>query len=204
MSGPQLDSGKIQSSIQSLKELYSGVFALALYEAIRGVAETQDVLQSLQFRFFLFAFCTTLVPFYHGTMLYFDENYISPASTVTLKPVYFMLDYVIFCIVVGLLVWMGALFGRQFNEDHFIRVYAALLAMDIVWAFMTYFHSFSWKKVKHWLWLNFAVLLGVAMLWSWRHPFQENQLTMFLFVAPVRSILDYALNWDMYFPKVKA
>ena len=38
----QFDSEKIKGSIRSLKELYSGVFALALYEAIRGVAEAFD------------------------------------------------------------------------------------------------------------------------------------------------------------------
>ncbi len=35
MSGSQLDSAKINSSIQSLKELYSGVFALRSFECER-------------------------------------------------------------------------------------------------------------------------------------------------------------------------
>jgi hypothetical protein len=198
----QFDSEKIKGSIRSLKELYSGVFALALYEAIRGVAETPNVLMSQQFQFFLVAFCATLIPFYHGTMRYFDDSYFSTSSE--LKPGSFMLDYIFFCTSAGLLVWLGAMFGAAFNPDYFMRVYAGLLAMDIVWGFMTHFLTNSYMRVKYWLWLNFAVLFGIGLIWAWRHPFQSNQITMFLIIAPTRSILDYALNWNMYFPRVEA
>lgn len=215
MPSAQFDSEKIKGSIISLKELYSGVFALALYEAIRGVAETQNspadvanaaatpnVLLSLQFQFFLVAFCLTLVPFYHGTIRYFDDSYL--CSTSDLHPASFMLDYLFFCASGGLIVWLGAMFGPHFDPDYFMRVYSGLLAMDIVWGLMTHFLTNSLRNVKPWLWLNFAVLFAMAMLWSWGHKsFQSTQVTMFLFIAPARSILDYALNWDMYFPRVK-
>ena len=196
----QYDSEKIKRSIVSLKELYSGVFALALYEAIRGVAETPRVLQSLQFRFFLLAFCATLVPFYHGTMRYFEDGYVS--NSAALKPAFFIFDYLMLCTAAGLLVWLGAMFGTEFNPDYFMRVYAALLAVDIVWGFMTHVFTGSYKKVKHWLWLNFAVLVFIGSLWFWRRPFQGVEIVLFLCIAPARSVLDYVLNWDMYFPIV--
>ncbi|HEY6251864.1 MAG TPA: hypothetical protein VI685_18045 [Candidatus Angelobacter sp.] len=200
MPDAQLDAGKIRDSIRGLKEFYSGVLALALYEAIRGVAETHDVLRTLQFRFFLLAFCATLIPFYHGLMRYFDDSYLSDAPEP--KPASFMFDYLLFCVLGGLLVWMGAIFGTGFDGDYFIRVYAALLAMDVVWGFMTHFLTNNFKKVKYWLWLNFGVLVVIALLWAISHPFQGYQITVFLIIAPVRSILDYAWNWDMYFPKI--
>ena len=162
MPGPRYDSEKIKSSIRSLRELYSGVFALALYEAIRGVAEIPDVHSSLQFRFFLAAFCATLVPFYHGTMRYFKDSYLD--TTSELKPAYFLLDYLLLCTAAGLLVWLGAMFGTDFNPNYFIRVYAALLAVDIVWGFMTHVFTKSYKKVKYWLWLNLRLLAVLIML----------------------------------------
>lgn len=204
MPGAQYDSSKIRASILTLKEFYSGVLALALYEAIRGVAETPNVLYSLQFQFFLLAFCTTLVPFYHGIMRYFNDSYLSASHEP--KPASFMLDYLLFCIVGGLLVWMGAIFGDKFNADYFIRVYAGLLAVDIFWGFMTHFLTDSYNKVKAWLWLNIAVLIGIGLLWLAppSYVFREYKIAMFLLIAPVRSILDYKLNWDFYFPKARA
>jgi hypothetical protein len=207
MSAAQYDSAKIRASIQTLKEFYSGVLALALYEAIRGVAETQNVLRSLQFRFFLLAFCTTLVPFYHGIMRYFDDNYLSTGRDAPKpKPASFLFDYLLFCMIGGLLVWMGAIFGHDFKEDYFIRVYAGLLAVDIFWGFMTHFLTDSYNRVKAWLWLNFAVLIGIGLLWLSlpSYVFQGYKLAMFLLIAPVRSMLDYKLNWDFYFPKANS
>lgn len=203
MAETKYDSGKITGSIRTLREFYSGVLALALYEAIRGTAETPNVLYSLQFLFFLLAFCATLVPFYHGIMRYFDDNYLS--STAQPKPASFMLDYLLFCVLGGLLVWMGAFFGQSFNPDHFIRVYALLLIVDVVWGFMTHFLTDSYNRVKAWLWLNFFVLCGIVLI-GLAPPtnfFLGYKIAMFLFIAPVRSILDYKLNWDFYFPKAK-
>jgi hypothetical protein len=195
------DSHKIRTSILTLKEFYSGVLALALYEAIRGVAEMPNALGTEQFRFFLFAFCTTLVPFYHGIMRYFDDNYLS--SSREAQPSSFMLDYLLFCILGGLLVWMGAIFGDKFDPDRFILVYGALLSVDIIWGVLAHFLTNSFNKVKVWLALNVIVVMALCLLWAWSHPFQGRQITMFLFIAPFRSIGDYWLNWEMYFPKVK-
>jgi hypothetical protein len=195
------DSKKIRTSILSLKEFYSGVLALALYEAIRGVAETDNALSSLQFRFFLFAFCTTLLPFYHGIMRYFDDNYLSTAREP--QPSSFMLDYLLFCVMGGLLVWMGAIFGKTFNPDYFIRIYGALLVTDILWGLLAHFLTNSFNKVKVWLAINLVVVMALCLLWGWSHPFQGRQITMFLFIAPFRSIGDYWLNWETYFPKLE-
>jgi len=200
MPGPKYDSEKIKSSIRSLRELYSGVFALALYEAIRGLAEIRDVHSSLQFRFFLVAFCATLVPFYHGTMRYFEDSYL--VTTSELKPAYFLLDFLTLCTAAGSLVWLGAMFGTDFKSDYFIKVYAFLLAVDIFWGFMTHPLTRSYKKVKHWLWLNAITLCAIAGLWYWRDTFQGHAITIFLLIAPARSILDYVFNWKMYFPTV--
>ena len=46
-----------------------------------------------------------------------------------------------------------------------------------------------------------AALFAIGILWYWRYPFQGIAIAIFLIVAPARSILDYALNWDMYFPR---
>jgi len=198
----ELDHAKIRNSIQGLKEFYSGIIALALYESIRGVAEIPNVLRTVQFLFFLLAFCTTLAPFYHGLMRYFDDSYLSEGTKP--EPASFMVDYFLFCVLGGLLIWLGAMFGTSFNPDYFIRVYAALLFMDIIWAVMSHFLVHTFHRVKKWVVLNFIVLVGLALLWAVSHPFQGYQITVFLIVAPVRSIVDYGWNWDMYFPRVQA
>lgn len=198
----EYDSKKIRSSILTLTEFYSGVLALALYEAIRGVAETGNALSSLQFRFFLLAFCATLLPFYHGIMRYFDDNYISPSSQP--KPWSFILDYLLLCALGGLLVWLGAVFGAKFDADYFIRIYGALLVIDILWGLVAHLLTHSFKQVRAWLGLNAIVVMVLCLMWSRSHPFQGRQITVFLFIAPFRSIGDYWLNWkEMYFPKAK-
>ena len=195
------DGEKIRSSIVTLKEFYIGVLALALYEAIRGVAETDNALTSLQFRFFLFAFCTTLLPFYHGIMRYFDDNYVSASREP--QPSSFMLDYLLFCVLGGLLVWMGAIFGNKFDADYFIRIYGALLVADILWAILANALTKSFDKVKVWLGLNLIAVGALCFMWARSHPFQGWQITMFLFIAPFRTIADYWFNWKMYFPDLK-
>jgi hypothetical protein len=200
MPGPKYDSEKIRGSIRSLRELYSGVFALALYEAIRGVAEVPDVHRSLQFRFFLLAFCATLVPFYHGTMRYFEDSYLR--NTSELKPAYFLFDFLTLCTAAGSLVWLGAMFGTDFKQDYFIKVYAFLLVVDVFWGFMTHPLTHSLKKVMPWLLLNAITFCAIAGLWYWSDLVHGRATTIFLLIAPARSILDYAFNWYMYFPRV--
>jgi hypothetical protein len=198
----QYDSNKIKSSIRSLRELYSGVFALALYEAIRGVAETDHVLFSLQFRFFLVAFCATLVPFYHGAMRYFEDSYLE--NTSDLKPAYFLFDFLTLSTAAGSLVWLGAMFGTDFKQDYFIKVYAFLLVVDVLWGFMTQPLTHSLKKVMPWLLLNAITFCAIGSLWYWGDLIHGRAITIFLLIAPARSILDYVFNWKMYFPRVDA
>ena len=123
------DSKKITDSIKGLKDFYTGMLALALFEAIRGVADAPHERFFPQFWLLLFAFCTTLLPFYHGNVRYFDDNYLdkTPSSARL-----FMLDFLLLSVVGALLVWMGAIFGEKFKPDYFIKLYACLLVMDIV------------------------------------------------------------------------
>jgi len=202
--GKKYNEKKIRKSIKGLKEFYTGVLALALFEAIRGVAEVPREHFFPQFWFFLFAFCATLLPFYHGNMRYFDDNYL---DTTPDSAWLFMLDYLLLSIVAGLLVWMGAIFGNEFNNgDYFIKIYAILLLMDIVWGFVAKFHSDSWDEVKHWLWLNVCTLAAVVLLWGLCQLcplLHEHRIGVFLLITLARSVLDYGLNWDLYFPEEK-
>lgn len=194
---------KIKGSIKGLKDFYTGVLALALFEAIRGVAEAPHELRFPQFWFFIFAFCTTLLPFYHGNVRYFDDNYLEKTPNSARL---FMLDYLLLSIVGALLVWLGALFGKEFNGDYFIGIYACLLVADILWGFIAKLHEESWRNVKRWILLNVGTLAAVGVLWTLSRVCQlydAHRVFMFLLITLVRSVLDYGLNWDFYFPEEK-
>ena len=199
----QYDSKKITDSIKGLKDFYTGMLALALFEAIRGVAEASHEHFFPQFWFFLFAFCTTLLPFYHGNVRYFDDNYLNKAPNSALL---FMLDFLLLSIVGALLVWTGAIFGEKFNGDYFIKLYACLLVMDIVWGFVARLHEESWSNIKRWILLNVGTLAAVGLFWGLSRTYQlsnAQRVFIFLFITVVRSILDYWLNWGFYFPEEK-
>src|SRR5215218_1854450 len=86
---------KIKESVNTLKQLYSVVIALALTEAIVSLVSRTDT--SVTVHYAAVPWCIglvfTLIPFHHGAMRHLDEAYTFP--TVRYRKWTFLVDYLI-------------------------------------------------------------------------------------------------------------
>src|SRR5215218_1845525 len=159
---------RIYESVDTLKQLYSVVIALALTEAIVSLVTRTDTGVTVHYAAlpWFVALVVTLIPFHHGAMRHLDDAYVFDPVRHP-KPT-FLLDYLILFTEAGTLVWLGLVLT---SPQAFLSGYTLLLIIDVFWAVATRFLTNSFEKVQYWLYTNIATLLVIA-LFHWV-PFLE-------------------------------
>ena len=79
------------------------------------------------------------------------------------------------------------------------RYLGYLLCTDMLWAFISHQIHFPGKKSHAVKWSIINIVAIVVAILLVAYPFDEKPLVLMV-VATVRSIADYALCWDFYFP----
>jgi hypothetical protein len=215
---------KQESSVRHLQTLYTIVAGLALSDAI-GWLFREDRLggQSVwDLAPMLVAFVVTLVPFYHGALRHLDDNYLIDQSAHEVKATSLAVDFVFLFLESCLLFVLAHLIDRT---DIFLLLFLGLLVVDIVWAVV--FHVTSptsrrattelallfTSKDKHlgaqlkWTANNlmFVVIGGAAgAIFVWGGDVaSEWERVVIMIVAVLRTINDYRISWDFYFPPAR-
>lgn len=160
-------------------------------------------LVSLETLFFII-FATTVVRFVHGAMRHFDRTYSEEPETVNWQTSQPLLDFL------GLGMEAVIFFILAYSLDNqwrFINWYLILLLVDCVWLFLISLpnvkHYWSGNR-KNWTMANLGVLVptggliiffnirGIALYPSWL-------LWVFIGTVAAHTIIDYPLNWRVYF-----
>jgi hypothetical protein len=193
-------------SVAHLQGLYGVVVALALSIAVERVlpASGRDVLHLPLL--LASALLATLVPFYHGALRHLDEQYVvaeaSPPREWAL-----LVDFPLLFLESGLFLAMAVAVARP---RLFLAVFFILLAVDVVWAWLTTMilaasppgeSRRGLRAQNTWSVVNLLAcgglgLLGVLSL-SDRIP-TGSLWWAIMGVAVARSALDYALTWRFY------
>lgn len=196
-----------------LGELYAVAAGLALASALERAVTVSDRggWMASGDGALLFAFLVTLIPMYHGTMRHIDHEWTADKPAA---PGLMLSDFV------GLFLQAATLFvlGRQIpSVDGFTAWYAVLLGIDVLWAVVFVFGSYlgdrdspslaatELKKnldpigegAGAWLWLNLTTLAVLGGLWLALDGVSVYALAG---VALVRTVLDYWISWQFYFP----
>jgi hypothetical protein len=190
----------IERSVDSIQKIYAVVIALAISQAIQSLLKdpssgTTLTLGRLTAGLPAFvAFLVTLVPFWHGMNRHLDRCYLEKTNAVVQGAL--LLDFVIFFVEAVFLFAAGWSLTSGINTFYCLGL---LLSIDMLWAFVSHQIHFPGKKshARRWSTIN-LISIGIAILII-KFPFQSKSFVL-MALAVARSITDYGLCWDFYFP----
>jgi hypothetical protein len=140
------------------------------------------------------AFLVTLVPFWHGMNRHLDRCYVEKKGAIVQGGL--LWDFTAF-FVEGCLLFSAGWSLRSGIES--FEYLGALLGVDMGWGFVAHQIHFRGQKshVVRWSLVNLvAILLAILII---AFPFQ-SKMEVLMALAVVRSIADYWICWDFYFP----
>jgi hypothetical protein len=188
-----------------LLDLYGVIIALALVTAIGftvspyGIALNPFELK-LEYLAIFGCLFVTIVPFYHGASMYMLKTYQN--AILSSKKGAALVDFFALALEGVVFYAMGSSIHYL---DSFIMWFVILLVIDLFWYGFTYFKAENTIEPapKWWAIINGATILVLIVLSSASvRNFVQIYAVLFA-VAVIRSVLDYALCYDYYFPQVK-
>lgn len=191
-----------ERSVDSLQQIYAVVIALAIAQAVESLLKdpTRDaLLEFSQIRVGLpafVAFLVTLVPFWHGMNRHLDRCYVEKKSAVVEGAL--LLDFAAFFVEASFLFVAGWMIRSGIYS--FIAL-GGLLLFDSLWGFVSHQIHFPRQKshVRKWSVIN-LVAIGIGMILVVENSFQQKPIVL-MFVAIGRTIADYLICGDFYFPR---
>jgi hypothetical protein len=191
----------IRESVRILSYLYSVVVALALTTAVRALISQNGIRSPFNLPLidlFMFStFLVTLLPFYHGAVMFLIKTY--RVGFKGRKKGELLVDFV-FLLFEAIILY--ALAASLFDLFSFIGWLAILMFLDSSWVFFVYFKTPRGGSEAPIIWgaLNVFMLLFLYLLWNYAIPGEELSYAALLIGAIVRTILDYGFAYDYYFP----
>lgn len=187
-------------TVDSLQRVYAIVIALALTTAVKLLIESVGIVKSASPQVdpvptigMFVAFVSTLVIFYQGMNRHLDDSFIIDVKTDR-SSVLLLVDIFVFLVEGSMLVVMASTIA---DPQAFLKAWSILLAVDIIWGLFLYLFTSRQTPVT-WVVTN-AAFLGSAWI-VWLFIFPKNALWIVV-IEILRSVIDYRLNWDFYFPR---
>ncbi len=191
-----------ERSVDSLQKIYAVVIALAIAQAIQSLLKDPIRGTLLEFSQILVglpafvALLVTLVPFWHGMNRHLDRCYLEKKNAVVRGALLF--DFAAFFLEATLLFASG--WSLRSGVYSFIAL-GLLLLVDMAWGFISHLIHFPGKKshVRRWSAINLVAIIIAILIAT--YAFQSKTIVLMV-MAIARSIVDYWLCWDFYFPSV--
>jgi nucleoside 2-deoxyribosyltransferase len=196
------DDGAPQQGILDVITFFERVFgivlALALGEAFKqSVSEDEGRVVRWENLWALASFLLLIILF-QGMNRYFYLTYGSMARLPHPYAPYLLFDGAAFILESAIFFVMSRALTFQRWKQFYCWV-VCLLCLDTVWGAVAYFgHS---SDVGRWLVLNlvFVLVVSVMLLLFWRRSAKEAAV-VFTLAMGLRTLLDYWLMWNFYFP----
>jgi len=153
----------------------------------------------------LFAtFILTLLPFYHGAMRHLDMAFAEQDTERGAAPL--LVDFVILFLEGCIFVAIAALIREPV---YFAWGFLVLLTVDVVWGFLAYLAFSANRKTAPeltWCWINLVTICFLVVYFYFEKLFGASPAPVdpfyfsliILFIASIRTVVDYALTWEMY------
>jgi hypothetical protein len=144
-------------------------------------------------------FLVTVVPFFHGMNRHLDRCYLENRDTKVQKALLF--DFAVFFVEAGLLFALAA--SAQSGLYGFL-ILAAMLAIDVVWATISQWIHYGENPTGTWMWaaVNTATIVTIVLIYFLQVYSPAAKPWILSMIAVVRSVLDYSISWELYFPPV--
>jgi hypothetical protein len=195
-----LNADKItERSVDSIARIYAVVTALAISQTVQSFLKDPtgvivNAAALLSGAPALIAFLFTLVPFWHGMNRHLDRCYLEKKETVVRGALLF--DFAVFFCEAGLLFAAGFALRSGLTCFYFL---GALLLVDMIWGTISHQIHFPGQKSHVVKWSAINIAAGFLAFLVVELPFNQKALVL-MGVAIVRSIADYGLCWNFYFP----
>jgi nucleoside 2-deoxyribosyltransferase len=182
------------------------ILALSLSEAFKMVVSekpTTNEYINWGKLYALAAFLLLILPFYQGMNKYLLITYGDLNEGARPHSIFLIIDGLAFMLESALFFAMS----RTLGLEHWARFYVVvfiLLAVDSLWGFSVRLHSnaASVRVIEHWTMLNLVTIVLLALLIEFGRSFPRPHLLASLGLVGMlaRTILDYWISWDFYFP----
>ena len=189
----------IERSVDSLQKIYAVIVALSIGQAIQTLAVNWSEIP-VHLPGFL-AFVAIIVPFYHGMNRHLDKCYIERTKNVVQGGLIF--DFIVFFVLSSLLFVFSASIKSGL---HSFMILGGLLAVDSIWALISHwihYRGFT-PSVLRWAVINGITLVVAVFVYFPQIYADDIKSWLFLILAIIRTVCDYKLCWDFYFPKSEA
>jgi hypothetical protein len=188
---------RLRRSIQAFERLHAVIVGFALTTGVRTFAEpwlsTHGTFPHVPSGLFLFiAFLSTLIPFFHGATRHLELVHLSPGMTT--RRGLLMFDYIMLFLEGGIFVLLGM---AILSPDHFLEILYGLLIVDSFWAMVTWAFFRDSTYLLKFLALNVFALVGLELVHLKLIP--SAWPLVLAAGATVRTIVDYAMNWNFFF-----
>lgn len=190
----------VERSVDSVQKIYAVVIALAIAQAIQSLLKSSTGAADLNLSQLLsgvpgfVAFLVTLVPFWHGMNRHLDRCYLEKDNSVVQGAL--LLDFGTFFVEAIFLFAAG--WSLRSGIIPFVCL-GLLLFTDMVWAFISHQIHFPGRKSHAVKWSAINITSIVVAILVVAFPFQSKILVLMV-IAVVRSLVDYWLCWNFYFP----
>jgi hypothetical protein len=148
----------------------------------------------------------TIVRFYHGNMRHLDSAYGNESAAPVASGRHaetrggLGLDFLV--VLTQSVMFAVASFYVGFHSEY-VSIFIVLLVFDIAWAVYSVGSDAQLDSPQRtWILINFfaTACLVLFYLIHRSHPARHWSLDATLVVLAVTTVLDFALNWDFYFP----
>ncbi len=195
------NSEVLKRSVDSLERIYAIIIALAINQAItlvvQAISADSDKLGTLaKVAPAFLAFVFTIVPFFHGMNRHLDRCYIDKNDEATNGALLF--DFTVFFIESALLVAIAGSIMSALVPFIFL---GALLAFDLLWSMVSgWIHYKTKPSIRTWTVINAVTLLAGFFVCGFGAFADAARPWLLLALACARTVVDYWLSWDFYFP----
>ena len=199
-----------ENSVKQLSEIYNVVTGAALAFAITNVIDTNAdfiPIKSAPALCFL-VFFVTLIPFHQGAVRHLFATYVEDGGSSRIARGALALDFVILFVEACLFVALALLLSKT---SLFTLTLIVLLAVDCFWGFlasMAFTGAQAQSAEKQWSLINLVAVVVLIVLYIFAPPLLSGRDSdefkiCILLVCIVRTIIDYYVSWDFYYPAPK-
>jgi hypothetical protein len=191
----------VERSVDNVQKIYAVIIALAIAQAIQNLLKspgstTVDLsLRQVSAGLPAFiAFLVTLVPFWQGMNRHLDRCYLEKTAGVRQRVL--LLDFAVFFVEAIFLFAAGWSIKSDIKTFYWL---GGLLGVDTVWSVASHYIHFPGTKSHSVKWAAINVCAIVIAIFVVEYPFQHKEFVLMV-IAVGRSIADYVLCGDFYFP----
>lgn len=195
----------IERSIDSLQRICAVIIGVALTQAIiKSLPDSSanDITKYFKILPYFIAFIFTVVPFAHGMNRHMDKVLTKSLQETDVKEMRrklfgLLINYLVFLTESCTLVLMALLITSA-SEMLFFQILMGLLTVDIIWTVLT--RDIGKDANKKWLLVNLiTVIIYVIVIYFLPLSFAQKSWLL-MGIAVLRTVLDYWVSPEFYFP----